>query len=225
MNKVGEFFTRKLGPLPTWGWGVIGIAGIVFYLRYRATHTATSASAPNTASVPFGTSAAGTGTTAAGYAPTLSDQIGALTGDISALQGLNTALGLGPTGTQPTASGGPIYGPTTGGRYVPTTSTQDVMNAVNAGLPVYYQPTPGGPFVQIPASELFPGSGYTSTFLFEPSAVGNNVPTAPGSSITATPNNSSGGILSGGNPAPIQPAPSWLPNTRLPQGVVSGPRG
>lgn len=218
MNKIGEVLTKKIGPLPAWGWGVIVVAGVVFYLRYRASQSGTSAATANTASVPFGTN--GQGTTAAGYSPTLGDQIGALTGDISALQGLNTQLGLGPTGQgTPTASGTPPPS-------VSPQSTSSLPPGKFLGLDgVLYDssgfwwvngiPYPKWQFSSPPA----PGSAGSVGFAIPPA--GWPFQPVPGMD-NSTPSNSSGGLLSGGNPAPVQPSqtsasiPSATPSLGFP---------
>jgi hypothetical protein len=74
---VTGVFTRKLGPLPFWAWGAIGVGVIYLYMRYRASQTAASATtAASTAAIGPGT-VSPVGTTL-GYTGSLGDQIQAL---------------------------------------------------------------------------------------------------------------------------------------------------
>lgn len=104
----GNILGRKYGPLPLWGWIVIGAAGLVVMLRYRKKAAPSSQTGNLSASVPYGQNAAGVG-----YQPTFGDQIGTLTQELSQLKDLQTVLsgfaGGTPGGTTP---GGPA---TTGG--------------------------------------------------------------------------------------------------------------
>lgn len=214
-----EFLKKKYGPLPAWGWGVVGIAAVVFYLRYRASQATASAGSTTAASIPYPTtggssagttgSASGSTGTTGGYGSSLSDQIGSLTQDISALQGLNTALGLGPTGT-PSPTPQPAQ---------PSWQTLDLYQAESAlasGLPVYGQ-LPGTNEVQqiqLPQG-WYRGSGlnwqWAATGQQTPAGLSFFTPTGvqPGGvgpyQIPSTPTSTSGGLLTGGNNAPIQP--------------------
>lgn len=200
-----EFLTKKYGPLPVWGWGVVVVAGVVFFLRYRASQPTATAGSTTTASVPFATtggSANGTGTTAAGaangYSGSLSDQIGTLTEDISALQGLNTVLGLGSTGSgTPTASaGGPGPTQTTGTNQF--LGLDGVLYDASGFWWVNGIPYPKWQFSAPPA----PGSAGSVGFAVPPAGW----PFSPVPGQSALPASSAGGLLSGGNPAPLQPA-------------------
>ena len=49
-----NFFTRKLGPLPVWAWGAIGVGGIgvLYYLHKKGSSSSSSAAMPATAAQP-----------------------------------------------------------------------------------------------------------------------------------------------------------------------------
>lgn len=105
------------------------------------------------------------------------------------------------TSTSPGSSSGPTYGPTSGGTYSLIQGGYQAVAADSAaGLPIYYQPVPGGPYVQIPTQDIYPGSGYNQTFVFTPGGAtpGGPAPT-PASVGPAAPLVSNGGLQ-----------PTWL---------------
>lgn len=74
-----------------------------------------------------------------------------------------------PAATQAPSAPGPTYGPTSGGTYSAITGGYTAVAADSAaGLPIYYQPVAGGPYVQVPTQDIYPGSGYTQTYVFTP---------------------------------------------------------
>lgn len=228
MNKVGQVLTHKLGPLPAWGWGVIVIAGVVFYLRRRATSSGTSASTASggltSASVPFGGSSGGTtGASSSGYAPTLSDQLGTLTQDVASLQGLNQQLGLGPTGNgQSTTSAvtpPAVITPVTAqyGAQLHQWWVDPLGNLMqkwqDTGTGQWFQQQIGqgwSPAAQLAVSQsngftTVTGQGAQGTAAYATQPIGSSTWTSVVTPPAGTPTNSSGGLISGGNPAPVQP--------------------
>lgn len=142
---VRDSLTKKIGPLPLWGWGVTAVIVFVVVKKYRSGGGGT-ASGSTAVTTPV--------SSPLGYSPgadsaSVDSFLQQLQGQLANIQG----------------AAGPAK--TSGGRYVPTKSLQDVLNAVHAGIPVFYQPTPGN-FVQVPPDQLYAGSGYDQTYLLAP---------------------------------------------------------
>ena len=137
----GNSLTKKIGPLPMWGWGVVGIAAVILFLRARAS------SAANTASQPTAQPGAAGQPGGAGYGPSLSDQLGTLVQDLQEIQSVNQQLGQMQGSAQPIASTPPGPG--------------NVYNYFGAGAQDGgggggSSPFPGGPFTPI---GQYPGGG------------------------------------------------------------------
>jgi hypothetical protein len=100
-EKKGSGLTKKYGPLPVWGWLVVGIVAFYLYKKGSSTSTtgttSTAGTTPTTASVtlPGGYSYTGTTSGAAGYTQSV----------LSAAQAA-TAPGQGTTGTSPGSGAG-----------------------------------------------------------------------------------------------------------------------
>jgi hypothetical protein len=111
----GKGLTKKVGPLPVWGWAVLGLGGAVAYLWWRSRKSG-SASSATTAST----------TASSAYASSLDqmqeelDQLLAEQSASSAGTGSTGASGSG--GTTGTSSGGGTTTKTTSGTTVKTTS-------------------------------------------------------------------------------------------------------
>lgn len=160
--------------------GVGAIGTLVAYLAYRrqaSAAAATSTSSPGAYSYPTttGTGTIGVAPSAAyGQDPATASYDQALLQGISGIQSELSGLGSPSTGTVSTSSppgsyGNPTYGPTSGGTYQPITGGyQGVAADAAAGLPIYYQPSAGGPWVEIPEQDIYPGSGYSNTAIFVP---------------------------------------------------------
>jgi len=86
----GSFLTRKMGPLPTWGWITLGVVGGGAYLWFR-NRSANAAAANAAASAPSAAPAAGTDTSA-------NDAV--LQTEIQDLQGENSTQGKQIKGLQ-----------------------------------------------------------------------------------------------------------------------------
>ena len=201
---IGSKFTKKLGPLPVWAWGLGGAAGIFLLYRWYSAKQTAAAAAAAAAAPATGTSAgaglsAGTSGTPGSNGYQDNGQLSQLSQQLSTLQ---QQLG-GGTGTAAAQQGTAQQGPTTGGTYSMLQSFQAVQNAVNAGLPVYYQPTAGGPYYQVPAADLTQGSGYNQTFLFNPTQAAPV--SGAGGSASPAGSNTAG---TAGAPAAIQPPAS-----------------
>jgi hypothetical protein len=96
------FLTKKVGPLPVWGWGgivAVGLGGIL-YLRSKSA----SSTASTTPAVAGGTMAAGSGAT--GFTE---DQLGQLTGLVNGE--VASALANAAPGTSPTVGTGTATNP------------------------------------------------------------------------------------------------------------------
>ncbi len=129
---VGGVFTKKLGPLPFWGWGLLGVGAIVLYMRYRASQTAAS---PSTA-VPVN-SAISPGT--AGYAGAGAvDPLSALASQLSQYQGIQSQLqGLGsPLANPPSPAAATPAPATVSGAAAPVASPAPVQPNAPSG-PTY----------------------------------------------------------------------------------------
>jgi hypothetical protein len=106
------------------------------------------------------------------------------------------------------ATSTPTYGPTSGGAYSPLGSYSAVQAAANAGETVYYQPGgPGTPYVAVPDSQIYPGSGYGQTYIWSPTSA-----TPATTSVPANPTPASNAGLLGLSPpdvpTPLKPAPA-----------------
>lgn len=224
--KHGNILTRKYGPLPGWGWGVVGVAGIVFFLINRKQRASAKASAQGvtSASVPYGGSSGGgsqqAGLGANGYSGSLSDQIGTLTQDISALKDLNTVLGLTtppPTGTTTPPTGGgplpPVSNPPPTNTPPPTSTpppfdfgsigpfAQQIQNTFFPGRPVDAAGLAywNGIFTQDMNARIAAGESAQQAQQNAFTQVGGYIQNAMAAQSTAPSNNT------GGNPAPVQP--------------------
>jgi hypothetical protein len=165
-----EFFTRKIGPLPMWGWLAIAVVGIYIY-RKRAGASSGTATGLSTTSLPpqateTVTTAGGTYTGPVGGTPP-----GVYYGSGGSPGNTGTTFAP-PTGESLTGIG---YGLPTGQQSVqsPTGQTfQTVANwgaaqaLINQGQTVYYQPSPGN---FAPAAQggklLIPGGTGTPLFV------------------------------------------------------------
>lgn len=54
-----EFLTKQMGPLPTWGWALLGVGGAVLISKFRTSKTATPPTGTTTTPVTTPTSLAG----------------------------------------------------------------------------------------------------------------------------------------------------------------------
>ena len=92
---IGSKLTKKLGPLPVWGWA-LGVGGLAFlgYRYWSSKHAAASAATASTAVGAGTTSSGAMGDTGTGYSGGGSDQLAGL---LSQLQQQNGTSGA-PTG-------------------------------------------------------------------------------------------------------------------------------
>src|ERR1700722_5886284 len=103
---IGAKLGKKLGPLPVWGWALVGVVGaVVAYRWYAAKQAASSAAASSSTAVGAGTT--GSGAPAAGSAGADGSDNGYSDGGSSQLQALLTQLQSQlPSGTSTAAGGG-----------------------------------------------------------------------------------------------------------------------
>lgn len=106
---LDDFFGKKYGPLPGWGWAGIAAGGA--YLYYRAKHNASAASTSSTASTGY------SGTTPFDYAPSIATLQSEVQGLQAGESGEGTTTATPPTTTttsSTTHTGGSTTTPTSG---------------------------------------------------------------------------------------------------------------
>jgi hypothetical protein len=119
----GTGISKKVGPLPIWGWVLVAVASYYFYRKYTSSATASS-SAPSTNSsgaIGSATTAGGTSSDLANSDPTANDALLALEQEYSTLSAQVASSGASATtsssgstpGVVPTPNPGdlPIYSP------------------------------------------------------------------------------------------------------------------
>lgn len=185
----GGFFTKKLGPFPTWVWIGLGVAVLYLYQSRKAAASSSTAQtdAATQALAQQGAAAAQYGYSGADLASMLSN----LSGQVAMLGGGNTGS-TGSTATSPGSTGTPAapdyaneklsgsgyYVP---GSTVPIVGTNghtyewiasgNVIRSLPKGTIVYYQPTPGNFVSTGPVGQTKVGTGQgnvapgTPTFL------------------------------------------------------------
>ena len=190
-QSITQTLRSKAMGLPVWAWGLILVVLLALYLWRKKSQTASTAATAGTAS---------TASTTAGMA---TSSTGSQQSDNGAayLAGLQAGQTTPATAATP---GGVIYGPTTGGTYVPITGGYTGVAAASAaGETIYYQPAgQGTPWVAIPASQIYPGSGYNNTAIFVPSST----PAAGGSG---------GGEPIAGRTVPVRATQAAAPDVNL----------
>jgi hypothetical protein len=193
-----DILTRKLGPLPGWAWGAIGVIlfGLIIYMRRK------------------GAAASGTSSSATPPGYLAPDQ---QTGVVSALQaaiaGLAANQGSAGQNTGAGATGAPGSGTALGSAFRQLLSVTDIYNAKGLGVPIYQQ-TSAGVFKLVDPSAIFPGSGFNSTNPFNslfvmdtmgagpaPTASTGGPPSTPAGAPAATGSSLPGTPLVGGSPA------------------------
>lgn len=172
-SPAGGFLRKKVGPLPVYGWVLVGggVAMVLWLLHKRATGTP---SAPG-ATVQPGDLGGGIPSNA----DQLNQQIGTLNGLLQevvakpgALNPPSSGVGVGAGSAGSDASGGPLLNAPAGFAFVPIQSAQEAVNAVATGLTVYWQPPGTNEYVPIPNADVYPGSGFAPTYILEPIAGG-----------------------------------------------------
>src|ERR1700692_4030612 len=115
---IGSKLTKKLGPLPVWGWGLVGVVAAYFVYKYISGKSAASAAATTAATAPT------TGTTGLGSADTTGASGGGSSGYSDGgggpLAGLLSQLqsqGIGATSAGPGTA--PAVGTNPGGGFYP----------------------------------------------------------------------------------------------------------
>jgi hypothetical protein len=223
---IGSKLSKKLGPLPVWGWGLVGLVGAYFVYKYISGKSAASAAATTAATAPT------TGTTGVGSADTTGASGGGSSGYSDGgggqLAGLLSQLqsqGIGATsagpGTAPAvgafsgygygAQGGPgSYESAQGQSYQELTAAQ-IRAMLQAGQTVYEQVQPGV-FTPFPGTgissgynpttgtPLFGSSPYTGPAVSNVSGAGGSVspPAQAGTSPTAGTAGAPAPVRSGG---------------------------
>lgn len=150
----GNVLTRKVGPLPTWGWlAIITAAGLLYYLHSKSTAATPAASTATTAAaagVPqnvqvYQNYGGGQGQqqTYRKYAKTPSTTPSPKPVPSQPLapaqpQGVGAPAG---SGYGPVSSGGTVT-TGSGAKYVNISPAQEQAN-IASGTPLYYQPSPG----------------------------------------------------------------------------------
>lgn len=79
----GNFLTRKVGPLPAWGWAALAAAGAGVYFWYRNRQGQAAAAAPSAAGTPTGAQGTSGATDQAASIATLQDEIQQIQGELS----------------------------------------------------------------------------------------------------------------------------------------------
>lgn len=163
-----EFLTRKLGPLPTWGWAAVAVGGFVVYRfiknRQSATTSATPTSAQYAATVPSNfAEPTATVSTPGGFS--YSGPLSGLTsGPIGAL------LSSIPTGAV-SSTNGSTSGPTNPPSVASTASSLPPINAANYPKQVLFGQYAPGDYTQI---------GTVNQGVFSGTNVGGGVPVYAG---------------------------------------------
>lgn len=85
-TKSKGFLTKKHGPLPTWGWIVVGGAGLLFLVVRAKRNAASSSSGTAQPATAYGPGTLSTGSVQSGYAGSLADQLGGLGAQLGQIQ-------------------------------------------------------------------------------------------------------------------------------------------
>jgi hypothetical protein len=172
---IGSKLTRKLGPLPVWGWALVGGAVLVVVYRWysakNASATAAAAAAnPSTGTAGVGTASGGLGTPGSngyqdnGQLNQLSQQLS----DIQKVLGQGTGSGAGVGAAGDTGSGSSTAGTNSFQQLIAgsgTVSTQQQINAaLAAGQKLWTQIAPGVFVPYVPGSTL----GITPVYIQDP---------------------------------------------------------
>ncbi len=219
---IGSKLTKKLGPLPVWGWGLVGVVAAYFVYKYISGKSGASAStATGAATTATPTDASGLSTPGSnGY-----QDNGQLTQLSQQLQTLQNMLGQG-TGSGAGSSGA---GATPG--FSPLLTVGDVMNAARQGKTIFEETAPG----------VFTPTSYTTATLtgfskFSPSALVSETGAVPlfagtttGASVSGAGGSASPVGGTAGPPAPIVPpgrpgvgnGPATGVQSRPPGGIAS----
>lgn len=152
----GSFLTRRIGPLPAWGWIVALAVGYYLYKRFAG------GSSPASSSVPAGAEPTASVTLPGGYS---------YSGPASGAQAFQQAVspGQGAAGSSPgSGSGSP-------GTYTALPNAYAAQALLSAGQPVYTQVTGTNTYVPISQPGGYGGEWYAGS-----------QPLAPGSTTTGT---------------------------------------
>lgn len=155
-----EWLTRKVGPLPVWGYALAGVAILFLYRRGKSATGSTTSATPTSANyastIPANFQEPTASLTEPGgfsYTGPLSG-LGALipTGALAATNGSNTTSGVASNYASETMQGSGYlpgtnqYGQVTslsGQTYAYLPNADAVTAAIQGGIPTFYQPSPG----------------------------------------------------------------------------------
>ena len=218
---IGSKLTKKLGPLPVWGWGLVGVVAAYFVYKYISGKSAasaaatTAATAPTTGTTGLGSADTGAGSTASGngYNGGGEGQLGQI---LSLLQSQSPSSG---------ASANPP-------NYQLLNTSADVSQAIAAGWQIFNQPAPG---MYTPWNGTAISSGY-GTSVEPPTLYTTGVPkgsgTVSGAGGSASPPAQAGtkptaGTAGAPAPLPSKPGVGPLPpasttSTHTPLPAVQG---
>lgn len=158
-----NFLTKKIGPLPVWGYGVIVLTGVGYVLYKRkqeAAAAAATAAATQAGSTTAATTAASTPVASGSYGgggglsavaqqlAQLQDQLGELSTPVATTPVATSTPATATTGTATTA-----VAPT--GSLTPLTSWSGAQDLLAAGQSLYYQ-VPGSPGTYLPVYDPNP---------------------------------------------------------------------
>jgi hypothetical protein len=207
---IGATLSRHYGPLPLWGWSVVGVAGVILLLRYRAARATTGA---RTATLPVG--AGNLPSNAAGGYGSGFDLTG-LSQQLTALQtrlGGTTVGAGGGTGSATIAAYGQQHWFTLDPagnlvhRWTTGASGSTASEILGGGLPAgsTVNVTQNGDSLVVNVLDSLGNIIYSTTYAAGSGwSGGAQSAPQPGGSL---PTNGSGGVLSGGNPAPVSTPP------------------
>lgn len=213
---IGSKLTKKLGPLPVWGWALVGGAVVVVVYRYYAAKKAAAASAAASTATPASVTSAsdlgaGTNNTPGSNGYQDSGQLTQLQTQLAALQSQvngGTGSGSGSSTAAPATGAYQGYGyaapaggyETAGGQsYQQLTTWQQLAAAASAKIPLFTQPI-AGTFTPYNGAIGTAANFSQGTPLFVASSYSSGPPATSGAGGSASP---VGGTA--GAPAPIQP--------------------
>jgi hypothetical protein len=203
---IGSKLTKELGPLPVWGWGLVGLVGAYFVYKYISGKSAASAAATTAATSPA------TGTTGLGTAGGGGYSGG---GDSQQLQGLSDQLTQLQQQLNPASSsvagqesfqqimGGAAAGSTASQLKAILASGQQVFSQIAPGVFVPY--VPGSTDINAPLYIKDPTSGPAGGF--GGGSYGAPISGAAAPSTTAAPSPITSGPLPAASPPGANPVP------------------
>lgn len=223
---IGGKLGKKLGPLPVWGWALVGVtAAVVAYRWYAAKQAASSAAASSSTAVGAGTTGSGApeaGSAGAsgsdnGYSDGGSSQLQALLAQLqSQLPSSTTSAGASLAPSTGALSGEGYGGPSggyesAGGQnYLALTTASAVNAALGAGQTLFYQPQQGV-FVPVTSPKPVPStwsiaSGGTPYFVTSPYTGASATSGAAAPTTGAAPSPvTSGPLPATGGPGQLSP--------------------